>query len=93
KTVTKIIFASAITLFAAAPAAFAQNMGWGNASTPGASVLKDDQSLRTTTVKNDHVSYTTRERASRSSSQTFGWGNASTPGAGVIKDDTVPYGK
>jgi len=42
KTVTKIIFASAITLFAVAPAAFAQNFGWGNASTPGIGVLKDD---------------------------------------------------
>ena len=88
KTVTKIIFASAIILSAAAPAAFAQSFAPGNTSVPGIGVLKDD-----TTLQKPHVSNTTREHASRSSSQTFGWGNASTPGAGVIKDDTIPYGK
>jgi hypothetical protein len=46
----------AITLFAAAPAAFAQS--WGNASTPGASQLKDDQSTITTTLNNYRVPYT-----------------------------------
>jgi hypothetical protein len=95
KTVTTIFFASATTLFAVAPAAFAQNFGWGNASTPGISVLKDDTipyAIPTiTTLKNDRV-YTTRERASRSSLQMFGWGNASAPGIGVLKDDTIPYG-
>jgi hypothetical protein len=83
KTLTKIIFASAITLSAAAPAAFAQNMGWGNASTPGASVQKDDQSAITIKSKN------TREHASRPESQTTGYGNASAPGASVKKDDTT----
>lgn len=89
KTVTKIIFASAITLSAAAPAAFAQNISWGNASTPGASVDKDDQSPITTTLKKHHVSYTT----SRSRSQTTDYGNASAPGASVEKDDTTVSGR
>jgi len=93
KTVTRIIFASAITLFATAPAAFAQNIGWGNASTPGISQLKDDQSPLTTTLNNYRVPYITRERTSRSSSQTTGWGNASTPGVSQLKDDTIPYGR
>jgi hypothetical protein len=83
KTVIKIVFASAITLSAAAPAAYAQNIGWGNASTPGASVDKDDQSP--TTLKKHHVFYTT----SRSRSQTTDYGNASAPGASVEKDDTT----
>jgi len=91
RTVIKIIFASAVTLFAVAPGAFAQNFGWGNASTPGIGVLKDDTIPygipTTTTLKNDRV-----ERASRSSLQMFGSGNASTPGIGVLKDDTIPYG-
>ena len=91
KTTTKIIFASAITLFAAAPAAFAQS--WGNASTPGVSQLKDDQSTITTTLNNNRVPYTTREHASRTRLQTTGWGNASTPGVSVLKDDTIPYGR
>ena len=90
KTTIKIIFASAITLFAAAPAAFAQS--WGNTSTPGVSQLKDDQTI-TTTLNNYRVPYVTGEHTSRSSSQTTGWGNASTPGVSQLKDDTIPYGR
>ena len=90
KTATKVIFASTVILFAAAPAAFAQS--WGNASTPGVSQLKDDQTI-TTTLNNYRVPYATREHTGRSKLQTTGWGNASTPGVSVLKDDTIPYGR
>lgn len=85
KTLAKIIFVLALSV--AAPAAFAQNMGWGNASTPGASVQKDYQNSIATKSKN------TREHASRSELQTTGYGNASAPGASVKKDDTIPSGR
>ena len=93
KTVTKFLFASAITLFAAAPTAFAQNIGWGNASTPGISQLKDDRIPLTTTSNNYRVPYSIGEHTSRSRLQTTGWGNASTPGVSQLKDDTIPYGR
>ena len=92
--VTKLVPATravrGLDAMAYAPATFAQNVGWGNASTPGASVGKDDQSPVTRNPGKQDAFYSTKEHASRSKSQTTGYGNASAPGASVKKDDTTP---
>jgi hypothetical protein len=88
------------TLLMASPA-FAQYGSPGNASTPGASVTKDETWDVTTRVKK-HVashkqkkhmaSYKERHRAKATSSkaQTTGSGSSSAPGTSTNKDDTTP---
>jgi hypothetical protein len=82
-------------LIVASPVAFAQNMNTGNASTPGASVGKDDTkpTKMTKHSKKHTASYKHRHHAktmNNSKAQTTGSGSTSAPGAGINKDDTTP---
>ena len=87
-------------LIVASPVAFAQNMNTGNASTPGASVGKDDTkpTKMTKHSKKHTASYKHRHhakamngsKAMKSKAQTTGSGSTSAPGAGINKDDTTP---
>src|SRR5262245_30816994 len=75
-------------LVLASPVAFAQYEGhFGTASTPAASVAKDDQTKVTKRSKKHMASYKHRHHAKHmgSKSQTTGAGNSSAP-----KDDTTP---
>jgi hypothetical protein len=79
-------------LIVASPVAFAQNMNTGNASTPGASVAKDDQTNMTKRSKKHTASYKQRHhaKATHSKAQTTGsGGNMAKP----EKDDTTPKSK
>ena len=79
-------------LLVASPAAFAQNTNTGNASSPGASVAKDDAGTMTKRSKKKHMaSYKHRHhKAMSSKAQTTGSGNSSNSGTSVNKDDTTP---
>jgi hypothetical protein len=81
-------------LIVASPAALAQNMNTGNASTPGASVAKDDTTSMTkhskkhmASHKKQHHAKTMNSNAMKSKAQTTGSG--SNP-AKPEKDDTTP---
>ena len=89
-------------LIVASPVAFAQNMNTGNASTPGASVAKDDTNptkmtkhskKHTASYKHKHHAKAMNSKAMKSKAQTTGSGNTSVPGAGINKDDTTPKSK
>jgi len=81
-------------LIVASPVAFAQNMNTGNASTPGASVAKDDTNPTKMTKhsKKHTASYKQRHHAkhARPKSETTGSGSTSAPGTSINKDDTTP---
>ncbi|HEX3341935.1 MAG TPA: hypothetical protein VHT68_22485 [Pseudolabrys sp.] len=91
-----------ITALLAASPALAQYQGTGNASTPGASVVKDDTTTNVTKQSRKHMashkqkkhtaSYKQRHHAKAMSSkaQTTGSGSSSVPGASINKDDTTP---
>jgi len=79
-----------MALIVASSAAFAQNTSTGNASTPGASVAKDDTATMTKRSKKHTASYKKKHHAKAMSSkpqttgsgpraQTAGSGSASTP--------------
>jgi hypothetical protein len=78
-------------LIVASPAALAQNMNTGNASTPGASVAKDNTTSNSkkhmASHKKQHQAKTTNSNAMKSKAQTTGSG--SNP-AKPEKDDTTP---
>ena len=89
-----------ITALLVASPAFAQYQSTGNASTPGASVAKDDTTNLTKRSKKhmaNHkqkkhmASYKQRHHAKAmgSKAHTTGSGSSSAPG-GVNKDDTTP---
>jgi len=80
-------------LIVASPAAFAQNTSTGNASTPGASVAKDDTATMTKRSKKHTASYKKKHHAKAMSSkaQTTGSGSkAQTTGSGST---STPSGK
>ena len=87
----------AAALIVASPAAFAQNMNTGNASTPGASVTKDDTTNTTkhskrhmASHKRQHHAKAMNSKAMKSKAQTTGSGsNMAKP----EKDDTTPKTK
>lgn len=75
-------------LVLSSPAALAQNTS-GNASAPGASVAKDDQTYKPMRSKKHTASHTRHHtKAMKSNAQTTGSGSSSAPGASVNKDDT-----
>ena len=86
-------------LIVASPVAFAQNMNTGNASTPGASVAKDDTNpakmtkhskKHTASYKHRHHAKAMNSKAMKSKAQTTGAGsNMAKP----EKDDTTPKSK
>ena len=84
-------------LIVASPAAFAQNTNTGNASTPGASVTKDDTTNMTkhskkhmASHKKQHHAKAMNSKAMKSKAQTTGsGGNSAKP----EKDDTTPKSK
>jgi hypothetical protein len=94
-----------ITALLAASPAFAQYQSTGNASTPGASVAKDDttnvtkqskkhmashkQKKHMASHKKQHHAKAMNSKAMKSKAQTTGSGSSSAPG-GVNKDDTTP---
>ena len=89
-------------LIVASPVAFAQNMNTSNASTPGASIAKDDTNPTKMTkhskkhmasYKQKHHAKAMNSKAMKSKAQTTGSGNTSVPGAGINKDDTTPKSK
>jgi hypothetical protein len=69
-------------LIVASPAAFAQDMSTGKASTPGASVAKDDAATMTKRSKKHMAAHKQRHHAKAISSkaQTTGSGGTSAPG-------------
>ena len=92
----------ATALIVASPLAFAQNTNTGNASTPGASVAKDDTTNTTNTTKTKQSKKHTAahkqrqhakamsSRAMKSKAQSTGSGsNMAKP----EKDDTTPKSK
>ena len=89
-----------ITALLVASPAFAQYQSTGNASTPGASVAKDDTTNVTKRSKKHMASYKQKKhmasykqrhhaKAMGSKAHTTGSGSSSAPG-GVNKDDTTP---
>jgi hypothetical protein len=91
-----------ITALLVASPAFAQYQSTGNASTPGASVAKDDTTNVTKRSKKHMASHKQKKhmasykqrhhakaKAMNSKAQTTGSGSSSAPG-GVNKDDTTP---
>ena len=92
-------------LIVASPAAFAQNTNTGNASTPGASVAKDNTTNMTKQSKKHMASHkkehhakamnskAMNSKAMKSKAQTTGSGSSSAPGASINKDDTTPKSK
>jgi len=89
-------------LIVASPVAFAQNMNTGNASTPGASVAKDDTNptkmtkhskKHTASYKHKHHAKAMNSKAMKSKAQTTGSGSTSAPGATINKDDMTPKSK
>jgi hypothetical protein len=78
-------------LIVASPVAFAQNMNTGNASTPGASVAKDD--TNPTKMTKHSKKHTASYKHKHHAKATTGSGNTSVPGAGINKDDTTPKSK
>ena len=90
-----------ITALLMAAPAFAQYGSPGNASTPGASVTKDDTTNVTKRSKKHMTSHKQKKhmashkqrhhaKAMSPKAQTTGSGSSSAPGAGVNKDDTTP---
>jgi hypothetical protein len=86
-------------LIVASPAAFAQNTSTGNASTPGASIAKDDTTKATMTkrskkhtasYKHKHHAKAMNSKAMKSKAQTTGSGSNTTK---PEKDDTTPKSK
>ena len=107
KTIIQIIVASILSATAPtfAHAAYLQShaayqqtavVGWGNASTPGASFGKDD-TIGVTSKASKQVPATPAGRGldarAHASAAFVSWGNASTPGASFGKDDTIPSGR
>ena len=107
KTFIQIIVASIMSAVAPtfAHAAYLQShaayqqtaaVGWGNASTPGASFGKDD-TIGVTSKATKQVPATRAVRGLDARAYVpaalVGWGNASTPGASFGKDDTIPSGR
>jgi len=89
-----------ITALLVASPAFAQYQSTGNASTPGASVAKDDTTNVMKRSKKHMASYKQKKhmasykqrhhaKAMGSKAHTTGSGSSSAPG-GVNKDDTTP---
>ena len=93
-----------ITALLVASPAFAQYQSTGNASTPGASVAKDDTTNVTKRSKKHMASYKQKKhmasykqrhhakakaKAMGSKAQTTGSGSSSAPG-GINKDNTTP---
>ena len=78
-------------LIVASPVAFGQNMNTGNASTPGASVAKDDTNPTKMTKhsKKHTASHKHRHHAkhAKPKSETTGSGSTSAPGASINNDD------
>ena len=87
-------------LIVASPVAFAQNTNTGNASTPGASVAKDNSTNMTkhskkhmASHKKQHHAKAMNSKAMKSKAQTTGSGSSSAPGASINKDDATPKSK
>ena len=89
-----------ITALLVASPAFAQYQSTGNASTPGASVAKDDTTNVTKRSKKHMASYKQKKhmasykqrhhaKAMGSKAHTTGSGSSSAPG-GINKDNTTP---
>ena len=77
-------------LIVASPVAFAQNTSTGNASTPGASVAKDDTNPAKMTKHSKHHAKAMNSKTMKSKAQTTGsGGNMAKP----EKDDTTPKSK
>jgi hypothetical protein len=76
-------------LIVASPVAFAQNTSTGNASTPGASVAKDDTNPTKMTKHSKHHAKAMNSKAMKSKAQTTGSGSMAKP----EKDGTTPKSK